>query len=65
MSQTTTGVSRPARWPKNRPRMPTWNRMLPSLNWPRCSNCELSDFQVYCSRSKRTRLPSRKTVSAM
>ena len=58
------GVSSPAAWPKNRNRMPMWNKLLPSRNClPRSSWLE-SLFQVYCSRSKRIRLPSRKMPSA-
>ena len=44
------------KWPKNRNRMPTWNRLLPQRS--RCrSSCDESLFQVYWSRSKRSRLP--------
>ena len=45
--------------------MPMWNRLLPQRSWPVRSNCDESLFQVYWSRSKRSRLPSRKMVRAM
>ena len=56
------GVSCPNRWPKNRNRMPPWNRLLPQRSCALRSSCELSLFQVYWSRSKRARLPIRKTA---
>ena len=65
VSHTQTGVSRPAAWPNSRPMMPMWNRILPKRRLPRCSSWLESDFHVYCSRSKRIRLPSKKTASAM
>ncbi|MCY1547628.1 hypothetical protein D9M68_836970 [compost metagenome] len=64
-SYTKCGVSMPTLWPKNRNRMPTWNRLLPQRSCPARSSCEESLFQVYWSRSKRIRLPSRNTVRAM
>ena len=59
------GVSWPNRWPKNRNRMPPWNRLLPQRNWPARSICDESLFQVYWSRSKRVRLPMKNTPRQM
>jgi hypothetical protein len=59
------GVSMPTLCPKNRNSTPTWNRLLPQRSWPWRSSCDESLFHVYCSRSKRIRLPSRKTDRQM
>ena len=59
------GVSWPNRWPKNRNRMPAWNRLLPQRNCPERSSCEESLFHVYWSRSKRARLPMKNTARQM
>ena len=61
-SNTQIGVSRPTKWPKKITRMPTWNRFEPHISWRRRSSWLEPVFQVYCSRSKRSRLPSRNTV---
>jgi len=49
---------------KKMPRTPMWNRFEPHCSCLRRSSCELSLFQVYCSRSKRIRLPTKNTVRA-
>ena len=59
------GVNMPTLWPKNRNSTPTWNRLLPQRSCPARSNCDESLFQVYWSRSKRIRLPSRNTARQM
>ena len=45
--------------------MPAWNRLLPQRSVPVRSICEESLFHVYWSRSKRARLPIRKTNMQM
>ena len=65
ISYTACGVSCPNRCPKNRNRMPPWNRLLPQRNCPARSNCDESLFQVYWSRSKRARLPMKNTARQM
>ncbi|KFB70804.1 MAG: hypothetical protein AW09_004082 [Candidatus Accumulibacter phosphatis] len=42
--------------------MPMWKRLLPQRSVPARSICDESLFQVYWSRSKRARLPIRKTA---
>ena len=56
------GVSRPPKWPRKMTRMPTWNRLEPQVSC-RLRNSWLDPLRhVYCSRSKRSTLPSRNTV---
>ena len=43
---------------------PMWNRLLPNIIHLRDSSWLESDFQVYCSVSKRIQLPSMNTVKA-
>ncbi len=62
ISNTQIGVSRPKKWPRKMTRTPTWNRLEPHINCRRRSNWLEPLRQVYCSRSKRSRLPSRNTV---
>ena len=62
MSNTQIGVSRPTKWPTKITRMPTWNRLEPHISCRRRSSWLEPVRQVYCSRSKRSRLPSRNTV---
>ena len=59
------GVSSPTKCPKNRNKMPMWNRLLPQRSVPVRSSCDESLFQVYWSRSKRARLPTRNTARQM
>ena len=59
------GVSMPTECPKNRNRMPRWNRLLPQRSRPARSICDESLFHVYWSRSKRARLPMRNTARQM
>ena len=62
VSNTAIGVSRPTKWPRKMTNMPTWNRLEPQVSWRRRRSWLEPLRQVYCSRSKRTQLPSRKTV---
>ena len=62
---TAVGVSMPTAWPKNRNRMPAWNITLAQPRLPLRSIWLESLFQVYWSRSKRARLPIRKTARQM
>ena len=55
----------PNRCPKNTTSTPKWNRFEPQRNSPRRKSCDESLFHVYWSRSKRIRLPTKNTVSAM
>ena len=64
-SYTKWGVNMPNRWPKNKNKTPTWNKLLPMRSWPALRSCDESLFQVYWSRSKRIKLPTKKTVKAM
>ena len=64
LSYSQCGVSKPAACPKNRNRIPTWNRILPMRNCLLRNIWLESLFQVYCSRSKRIRLPRKNIASA-
>ena len=64
-NQTERGVRSPTKWPAKSAKTPMWKRLLPKRNCLRASNWLESAFQVYCSRSKRMRLPRKKTLSAM
>jgi hypothetical protein len=56
------GVSRPAKWPRKITSTPTWNRLEPHISWRRRRSWLEPLRQLYCSRSKRTQLPTRNTV---
>src|SRR3974377_1137179 len=56
------GVSRPPKWPRKITSTPMWNRLEPQNNWRRRRSWLDPLRQVYCSRSKRSQLPTRKGV---
>ena len=63
-SKTAIGVSRPTKCPTRITRMPRWNRFDPTSICLRRRNCEDSERQEYCARSKRRMLPNTRTVTA-
>src|SRR3974390_84742 len=56
------GVNRPPVWPKKITSTPTWKRLDPQSNSFRRNSWLEPERQEYCSRSKRSRLPTRNVV---